>query len=539
MTLDSNSLQSSSSKKVVIRKRRKWSALLGDGGEKEYFVDNLSMLLASGMDILNALGSIREGVRTSLMKDIIDGLREDISDGSPLWKALKRTNLLSEHILALFRIGEESGKLSENLKVINNQQQKERVFRSKIHSAMMYPVLVLSLTLVVGIGIAWFILPRLSSVFSQLNMELPIITRWLINFGDFLGEYGIIVIPLFIAFLLLLFYIIFSYPKTKFIGQWLLFHFPVVKNVILQIEVSRFGYILGNLLDAGIPIVEALHSLTQATTFRMYQNLYKHLEFNIEQGNSFHKSFNTYPHISNLIPATVQQMLESGEQSGNLTNMLTKVGVTFEEKTETSTKNLSVMLEPILLIIVWGGVVMVALAVILPIYSLIGGLNTTGDMNTSTPPSSSSVESTRTLLPQVRVTDQVPTLNVRTEPYGELVAKVLAGEEFEYKSIDQNWYEIVLKDGTTGWVSGNYVTVLDDLVTPTHSAASPNILEIRDTELGYLNVRQSPRGQFMTRVTPGEKYQYTEESEGWYKIILNAGSAGWVSGDYVTLFSNE
>jgi type II secretory pathway component PulF len=174
--------------KPVVKKRRKWSRFTGNGGEKEYFVDNLAMLLSSGMDILSALEAIKEGVRSKLMKGIIDDLKADITDGLPLWKALQKTKLLSLHILSLFRIGEESGKLAENLKVINAQQQKERIFRSKIHSAMMYPILVLSLTLVVGIGIAWFILPRLSVVFSQLNMELPLITNGIPSFS-FLHTY--------------------------------------------------------------------------------------------------------------------------------------------------------------------------------------------------------------------------------------------------------------------------------------------------------------------------------------------------------------
>ena len=86
---------------IVVKKRQKWSRLLGVGGEKEYFIDNLSMLLSSGMDIISALDAIKEGIRSDNMKQVIDNLKEDINDGHPLWKALKETKLLSLHILSL------------------------------------------------------------------------------------------------------------------------------------------------------------------------------------------------------------------------------------------------------------------------------------------------------------------------------------------------------------------------------------------------------------------------------------------------------
>ncbi len=88
-------------KKTVVKKRQKWSRLLGAGGEKEYFIDNLSMLLSSGMDIISALDAIKEGMQSANMKQVIDNLKEDINDGHPLWKALKETKLLSLHILSL------------------------------------------------------------------------------------------------------------------------------------------------------------------------------------------------------------------------------------------------------------------------------------------------------------------------------------------------------------------------------------------------------------------------------------------------------
>lgn len=360
--------------KTQVHKTRPFSNF-GIGEEKEYFVENLSMMLASGMNMTLALDGIAAELRSSRMKQVVASIKKDIEAGSTLWKALDKVNILSPQIIALIRIGEESGQLAENLKVINIQQKKERVFKTKVRSAMMYPVLVLIFTIIVGAGIAWFILPRLSTVFAQLDLELPAITRALISAGQFLGDYGHIVIPIFLFVVFGFFYFLFVFKKTKHIGQAWLFKIPVIRKLLQQVELARFGYILGSLLGAGLPVVDALESLHQSTTFRVYKSFYKHLRDSVEVGNSFRKSFANYKKVRNLVPQPVQQMIVSGEQSGYMSEVLLNVGENFEAKTDDTTKNLTVLLEPILLIIVWLGVVAVALAVILPIYSLIGGIN--------------------------------------------------------------------------------------------------------------------------------------------------------------------
>lgn len=360
---------------LKLNKKIKLFTNFGLGEEKNYFIENLSMLLASGMNILVALEGIEGELRSKKMKSVIFNLKEDIESGSSLWRALDKTRLFSVQVISLIKIGEQSGRLSENLEVINIQQKNERIFRSKIRSAMMYPILVLVLMVVIGSAIAWFILPRLTTVFSQLNMELPLITKILIATGDFLADYGAIVVPSIIFLLFIAIYLIFIYSKTKYIGQWILFRLPIVKKLIQEVELARFGYILGTLLQAGLPIIDSLEALQKATSFRDYNFFYKHLKVEIDVGISFQKSFKNFKNSRRLMPGPIQQMIVSGEQSGRLSDVLIEIGKIFEAKTDTTTKNLTIILEPIMLIIVWLGVVGVAMAVILPIYSLVGGLN--------------------------------------------------------------------------------------------------------------------------------------------------------------------
>jgi len=330
------------------------------------------MLLGSGMGIDIVLESLEKDTRNKSMKKVIRLIKDDVDAGSSISNALDRSRLLSEHIIALIRIGEKSGRLQENLKLISVQQEKDRLFKSRIRSAMLYPVLVLVVAFVSGIGISWFILPRIVGIFNMIDTDVPLLTKILIKLGEIFVNYGSILVPSIFVIVGLLVFFLFMLPKTKKAGQWLLFHAPITKKMILEIELSRFGYILGILLNAGLPIVDALDALQEATTFYNYRKLYAHLRDRINEGSSFLPSFEEINKSEKMVPIPIQHMIESGEKSGTLADSLLKIGAVYEAKTEITTKSLTTVLEPILLIIIGLGVLGLALAIITPIYGLIG-----------------------------------------------------------------------------------------------------------------------------------------------------------------------
>jgi type IV pilus assembly protein PilC len=364
-------------KKQKKKKTKKHGFLtrISIGSEKDYFVENLAMLISSGMNISSALSVLKKEMKTKAMKSVITGFQEDIESGSALWESMKNSGVFSDYVISLVRVGEKIGGLPENLVLISENQQKEGIFKSRMRSAMMYPILVFVLGFIIASGIAWFILPRLATVFSQLNIELPWITKMLISFGEFLGEYGAIFIPGAVVVILIVFFFVFYFSKTKFIGQWIVFSLPGIGRLMQELELSRFGFILGSVMSAGLSIVDSIDSLSRTTEVRRYHRLYLFLKKNVEEGKTFQQSFEAYSGCEKLIPASIQQMIIAGEQSGNLPKTLQKIGNIFEAKTEITTKNLTTLLEPILLIVVWLGVVFVSLAVILPIYSLLGGIS--------------------------------------------------------------------------------------------------------------------------------------------------------------------
>lgn len=342
--------------------------------EREYFAENLALLLKAGVPVGQAIESLRETARSDRMRKALEEMRKDIEAGIALADALTRTGIVSGQTLALVRLGEQSGHLVENMQLAAQQEEKRHFFRAKVRSALIYPAFVMSMTVIVGLGVAWFLLPRLSLTFSQLQVELPLISRVMVGLGSFLKEYGIFAVPLAMLLFFALGYVLFVAPRTKSIGQRVLFALPGIGPLLRQVEVAQFGYLLGTLLEAGLPVTQAINLLSGASNNREYQKFYGYLAKSLEDGQSFQQSLKAYKDASRLLPASVQQMIIAGERSGSLTQVLLTIGRTYEQKSEVTTQNLEAVIEPVMLVIVWVGVMAVAVAVIVPIYGLLGGL---------------------------------------------------------------------------------------------------------------------------------------------------------------------
>ncbi len=343
--------------------------------EREYFVENLALLLKAAVPLGQALASLEQTASSGQMKKTLREMQADIEAGESLAVTLERSGLVGSQTLALVRLGEQSGHLVENMQLAAEQEEKRHFFHSKVRSALIYPTFVLGLTIVVGLGVAWFLLPRLSSTFTQLQVSLPTISKLMIGFGEFLRAHGIVAVPVVFVVAFIVGYVLFAAPRTKFIGQRLLFAMPGISRLMREVEVAQFGYLLGTLLDAGLPVTKAVHLLARSTNAKRYAKFYEYLAKSLEDGQSFQQGLAGYKKVASLLPPSVQQMVIAGEHSGSLSQVLRTVGRTFEQKSDITTQNLQAILEPILLVIVWVGVMAVAVAVILPIYSLVGGLN--------------------------------------------------------------------------------------------------------------------------------------------------------------------
>ena len=283
----------------ITEKKLGFFDTFGLGKDRDHFIENLSMLVLSGMPITGALAAITRDTKNPKMKSILETILAELEAGSPLWKAFDRTGLFKGYTISLIRIGEESGKFAENLKVVSQEQEKERGLKSKVRSALMYPAFVLFLTAFIGIAISWAILPKLAKIFADLKLDLPLITKILIGFGLFLSKYGLVVVPLGIIVLGFIIFFVFVNEKTKFLGEYIIYAVPGVNTLMMEVEVARFGYLLGTLLDAGLPITKAIDSLIGASDSIRYKAFYTYLHDSVDMGNSFQKSFAGYKNINN------------------------------------------------------------------------------------------------------------------------------------------------------------------------------------------------------------------------------------------------
>ena len=340
---------------------------------KRTFLDNLALLVGSGMGINTSLRVLHKNTQDKVFKKILSSMLSSVENGSSLSQAMQDHNFLPEFLISLIRIGEESGNLADKIRRTVISLDKDSRRRGQLRSALFYPIFVLVLTVGLGIGVSTFILPRIGQVFSNMNVKLPLMTKVLIQIGNFMGTYWYIIIPLIVGTLTLSILILFVFPATRKSGQWLLFHLPVFNDLIVKTEVSRFSYNLAMLLNSGIPITKALLSLSKIHDYYMYKNYTYDLSTYIQSGKSFHNIFDSNKKKTNAIfPFAAQEIITAGEESGKLPEVLEQLGERYEQESEQIAKNIAVLLEPALLIVVWVGVIFLAVAILLPIYSLVG-----------------------------------------------------------------------------------------------------------------------------------------------------------------------
>ncbi len=366
-------------KSMAIKKRNKILEFLFKQRltqkEKEIFFENFGLIISSDLDISSSLQVLKAESSSKSLQHTVESIEKDIKDGSSIWKSIERVNLLPSHLLSVIQIGERSGKLKENTLIVLSQMQKEREFKNKIRSASLYPVLVLILIFIVGFSMILFVLPRITSVYKGLNIELPGVTKALISLGDFLDAYGGIVIPLIFIVFGIIYFFLFIFKRSKHIGQEIMFRIPLLGRMLTEVEVARFGFLLGSLLQTGYPLLNAMDLLISSTVYKRYKVFYEFMKSQLEMGYTFSQIVDKYKYIGHVLPPYSRQLLISSEKSGSLSKSLSKIGEVYELKNENTLKNLSVLIEPILLIIVWLGVAFVALSIILPIYNLVGNIN--------------------------------------------------------------------------------------------------------------------------------------------------------------------
>lgn len=346
---------------------------IGMGKERMHFVENMAMMLNAGLPLIDSLRTLQLETRGKPMRMLLQRMLDSVENGSPLWRAMEDQQFFSLQALALVRIGEEAGNLAENIAYLAQQEEKDHALRGKVKMAMIYPTIVLTLMFIIVIGLGMFVLPNLIGVLYSLNVELPFVTRLIILFTEAFTTYGATAVPAFIAGCIV-FMMLAKFTKLKILTQWAMFRIPGIGRLAREATIARFGVILGGLLKAGVPVIEAMQSLVEVTPILAYRRLYQRMLEHITVGDSFGKSFSAIKGSSKLLPPSVQQLVITGEKSGSLSEIMLKIADIYDRKASETAQKLPVILEPMLLLFIGGLVGTIAFAIIVPIYSIVGSV---------------------------------------------------------------------------------------------------------------------------------------------------------------------
>ncbi|HSW87941.1 MAG TPA: type II secretion system F family protein [Candidatus Saccharimonadales bacterium] len=340
--------------------------------DKLLFTKHLSILIESGITIVEALDILAQQTGSDTFRQVVTAISSDIKNGQTFAAALsKHPDVFNTLYVSLIEVGEKSGTLDTNLTYLADQLSKEYAFRKKIKGALMYPTIVFVAAIIIGFSISIFALPKLIDLFEGFDVALPITTQILLWFANVMKSFGVFIAILFVGLVFLLRFLI-SLPSIKPTWQSMQLSLPVVGPLIVNAELSLLCRSLGVMLKSGLPITTALEiqeRISSNAVFVYYvQNLLgavtngKPLAQELESGN--------YPRI----PLIMAKMIAVGERTGNLDKTLVYLGEFFEGEVDDATKNLSTVIEPVMLLFVGIIVAFVALAIISPIYQLTGSI---------------------------------------------------------------------------------------------------------------------------------------------------------------------
>ena len=335
--------------------------------EKMMFARNLSVMIASGLTVSRSVKNLSLQTKLKGFKKILSNIYEEIQSGKNLSDSLARyPAVFSELFVNMVRVGEVSGNLEEVLDIVATQLEKEHELKSKVKGAMIYPAVILCVMVIIAFLMLTFVLPKMLSVFKDMNVQLPATTQAIIGISDFFSKHAILVLVGALAgsFLIRIFLHTKSGKKTL---SFLALNIPMINNLVIKVNCARFARIHGSLLRSGVSVIEALRIVSHTLTNYYYSQEFQKAIEQIQKGVNLSKIISGNPKI---FPVLVPQMLEVGEETGKTEAVLLKLAEFYEEEVFQITKNLSSIIEPFLMVIIGAAVGVFAISMLQPMYSM-------------------------------------------------------------------------------------------------------------------------------------------------------------------------
>lgn len=337
--------------------------------DKVLLTKHLSVMLRSGLTLLESLRILQEQSASWRMKLVLDDVAQAIERGGSFATALEAyPQAFDPFYVNIVRAGELSGNLEANLAYLAGQLTKEHELRSRVRSAMTYPIIVLSAALLIGFIFAIYVIPQVANLFIGLKgIKLPTLTVWMIGFAKLAKNHGALL--LFgmvggISFIVWLLKRRFLAPVTHFVTLRL----PGIGSIAQNVNLARFALVFGTLLKSGVPITQAVTVVSQVVTNVYFRNALLKVHDELERGNSLAPSLGAYP---KLFPTITSRMVAVGEKSGRLEDVLGYLSEFYQQEVESALKSLSSIIEPVLLLLIGLFALGLAFAIIIPIYNFV------------------------------------------------------------------------------------------------------------------------------------------------------------------------
>lgn len=337
--------------------------------EKMFFTRNLQVMISAGVPLTRAIFSLKEQSRNKKFKKILESIYQKILKGSKFSDAISEfPNVFSEFYQNMIKVAEEAGNLEQVLNILARQMERENEIKSKVKSAMVYPAVIILAMVGIGILMLVMVVPKLAETFKELEVELPATTKLVIFLGETLAQKWYFLFLGIILILLLFFRII----KTRFgkkIWDRILLKIPVFSGLIKKQNAASVARNLSSLISGGVSLPRALE-ITANTLGNIF---YKEALISaIEKVKKGEKLSHILKKHEKIFPLTLIHMVEVGEETGETSEILTKLADFYENEITTAAESLTSIIEPVLLLIIGIVVGFFAISMVQPMYSMLG-----------------------------------------------------------------------------------------------------------------------------------------------------------------------
>jgi len=339
--------------------------------EKMMFTRNLKVMISAGIPLPRALDILSRQVKSKKFKRALLASTDEIMEGTSFSEALsKHPDIFPELFYSMIKVGEEGGRLEEVLGILTKQMEREYDLKSKVQGALMYPIVVISAMMGIGALMLIFVIPKIAETFKELAIPLPPMTRLVIWVGTTMATKWYLVFGILI--LLVMFFLRASKTKNgKRIIDTLTIKIPIIAPILKKTNSAYTTRILSSLIASGVPITRSLEILSGTLGNVYYKEAMAVAAEKVRKGVKLSDVLLKY---QNIYPSLVVQMIAVGEETGKTSEILSKLADFFEEEVTNSTKNLASIIEPIVMLLIGGAIGFFAVAMIQPMYSMLGAI---------------------------------------------------------------------------------------------------------------------------------------------------------------------